>query len=106
MTNLDQENSEKKDSRVMWIATAVIVLLLLGGMGANMLFHHDTLNDPTGVALDEFGDIFIADNYNEEIREVVESSSAAAAYKVAIGDIITVAGSTSPGCTGGYKGDG
>ncbi len=48
MTNQDKDNIEKSDNRMMWIATAVIVLILVGGMGANMLFHHDTLNNPTG----------------------------------------------------------
>ena len=62
--------------------------------------------DPNGVAVDAAGDLFIADEQNQVIREVVESSSAAAAYHVAIGDIITVAGVTSPGFIGGYSGDG
>jgi len=34
--------SEKSEMRAMWIATALIVLVLLGGMGINMLLHHDT----------------------------------------------------------------
>ena len=42
MTNLDKQDIEKSNNRMMWIATAVIVLILVGGMGANMLFHHDT----------------------------------------------------------------
>jgi flagellar basal body-associated protein FliL len=45
MTNQDKENIEKSDNRMMWIATAVIVLILVGGMGANMLFHHDTITN-------------------------------------------------------------
>jgi hypothetical protein len=56
MTNQDKDKIEKSDSRTMWIATAVIVLILVGGMGANMLFHRDTLNNsadtstPSGMA--------------------------------------------------------
>ena len=50
MTNQDkdsiEDSIEKSDNRMMWIATAVIVLILVGGMGANMLFHHDTINNP------------------------------------------------------------
>ena len=42
MTNQDGPNTENNDMRAMWIGTAVIVLLLLGGMGINMLIHHDT----------------------------------------------------------------
>jgi flagellar basal body-associated protein FliL len=45
MTNQDKEKIEKSDNRMMWIATAVIVLILVGGMGANMLFHHDTITN-------------------------------------------------------------
>jgi hypothetical protein len=42
MTNQNTPNTEKRDTRIMWIATAVIVLLLAGGMGINMLLHPDT----------------------------------------------------------------
>ena len=35
-------NTEKSEMRIMWIASAVLVLILLGGMGINMLMHHDT----------------------------------------------------------------
>ena len=64
------------------------------------------LDEPTGVALDATGDIFIADEFNEVIREVVESQSVATADGVAVGDIITVAGTHTGGFTGGYSGDG
>jgi Bacterial Ig-like domain (group 3)/NHL repeat len=60
------------------------------------------LNYPTGVALDSAGDIFIADEFNNRIREVVESQSAASALHVSVGDIVTVAGDG----TSGYTGDG
>jgi len=30
---------DKRKQRAMWIFSAIIVLLILGGMGANMLFH-------------------------------------------------------------------
>jgi hypothetical protein len=42
MTNQNDPNTEKNDMRVMWIASAVIVLLILGAMGVNMLITHDT----------------------------------------------------------------
>jgi hypothetical protein len=42
MTNQNDPNSEKNDMRVMWIASAVIVVLILGAMGVNMLMTHDT----------------------------------------------------------------
>jgi hypothetical protein len=50
------------------------------------------LDDPRGVALDGNGDLFIADSYNNRVREV----------KLFTGIIITVAGTG----TGGYNGDG
>jgi hypothetical protein len=42
MTNQNDPNSEKNDMRIMWIASAVIVALILGAMGINMLVTHDT----------------------------------------------------------------
>jgi hypothetical protein len=42
MTNQNDPNNEKNDMRVMWIASAVIVVLILGAMGVNMLMTHDT----------------------------------------------------------------
>ena len=50
------------------------------------------LDSPRGIAVDSAGDLFIADAYNNVIREVVKAT----------GDIITVAGNG----TGGYSGDG
>jgi hypothetical protein len=41
----EQTNTDKNDMRAMWIASAVIVLIILGGMGINMLIHHDTSTD-------------------------------------------------------------
>ena len=49
------------------------------------------LNNPTGVAFDSAGDLFIADGGNNVVREVVKAT----------GDIITVAGDG----TAGYSGD-
>jgi hypothetical protein len=39
--NEDNPARDKREQRAMWIFSAVIVLLILGGMGANMLFHHE-----------------------------------------------------------------
>ena len=50
------------------------------------------LDSPRGLAVDSAGDLFIADNGNNVIREVVKAT----------GDIITVAGNG----TAGYSGDG
>ena len=32
----------KREMRVMWVFSAAIVLLILGGMGANMMWGHQT----------------------------------------------------------------
>jgi hypothetical protein len=42
--NRPEESSEQKDrreQRMMWIFSGCIVLLIVGAMGANMLFHKD-----------------------------------------------------------------
>ena len=36
---------DKNEWRAMWIISAVVVLLIVGGMGLNVLFHHDTPQD-------------------------------------------------------------
>ena len=41
MTDPYDPKREKRELRMMLIFSAAIVLLILGGMGANMLFHHD-----------------------------------------------------------------
>ena len=44
--NRPEENSEEKDrreQRMMWIFSGAIVLLILGAMGVNMMFHKDTM---------------------------------------------------------------
>ncbi len=39
---MTDQNDDKREMRMMWIATAVVVLVILGGMRINMLVHHDT----------------------------------------------------------------
>ena len=34
-----EQANDKREQRMMWIFSAAIVLLILGAMGANMLFH-------------------------------------------------------------------
>jgi uncharacterized protein (TIGR03437 family) len=57
--------------------------------------------NPAGVAVDSYGDIFIADTANHVIREVLNGATATAAG-VTAGTIETIAGNN----TGGYSGDG
>ena len=42
MSEQEDQERDKREMRMMWIFSGVIVLIILGGMGANMLFHHDT----------------------------------------------------------------
>jgi hypothetical protein len=44
MANESEPNADEnsKENRYMWIAVGVIVLAMAGGMGINMLVHHDT----------------------------------------------------------------
>jgi hypothetical protein len=42
MADQRDPNTEKSEMRVMWIGSIVIVLLLLGAMGINMLITHGT----------------------------------------------------------------
>ena len=39
-TGEDEANSN--ETKMMWIAVGVIVLIIVGGMGINMLIHQDT----------------------------------------------------------------
>jgi flagellar basal body-associated protein FliL len=56
MTDQDQEREaqeqrDRREQRMMWIFSAVIILMILGGMGANMLFHHETPgSEPTDIS--------------------------------------------------------
>jgi hypothetical protein len=42
MAKPEDSNKEKGEMRIMWIASAAIVLLILVAMGINMLITHDT----------------------------------------------------------------
>jgi len=45
MTNQDDEDEDKQNMRIMWMASGVIVLFILGMMGLSML--SDTGTGPT-----------------------------------------------------------
>jgi hypothetical protein len=61
-----------------------------------------TLGLPTAAALDEAGNLLIADNLNHRIRAVAESSGTFYGQQMTAGDIYTVAGNGAIG----YSGDG
>jgi flagellar basal body-associated protein FliL len=39
---MPDQNDDKREMRIMWIAAVAVVLLILGAMGINMLVHHET----------------------------------------------------------------
>jgi len=44
MPDQNEQNTAKSDMRLMWVMTAVIVLIILGLMGMNMLTHPDWMH--------------------------------------------------------------
>jgi hypothetical protein len=40
--NTNEDEAARNETKMMWIAVGVIVLIIVGGMGINMLVHHDT----------------------------------------------------------------
>lgn len=44
MPDQNEQDTEKSDMRVMWVMTGVIVLIILGLMGMNMLTHPDWMH--------------------------------------------------------------
>ena len=45
MASQDEEEVNTNETKYMWIAVGVIMLIILGGMGINMLVHHETNAD-------------------------------------------------------------
>ena len=39
---MTDQHDDKREMRMMWIASVAVVLVILAGMGINMLVHHDT----------------------------------------------------------------
>ncbi len=39
---MTDQHDDKREMRMMWIFSAVVVVVILAGMGINMLVHHDT----------------------------------------------------------------
>jgi hypothetical protein len=44
------DKTEPDDTRLMWIAGLAIIVLLIGGMGINMLIHQDSNAQPAEVS--------------------------------------------------------
>ena len=70
-----------------------------GGPAASAL-----LNDPTGVAADTVGDLYVADSGNNRIQEIAAANGTQWSQQMTAGDIYTVAGHASG--VGGQGGDG
>jgi len=48
MASQEEEQARKEasnENKYMWIAVGVIVVIILGGMGINMLVHHESSAD-------------------------------------------------------------
>ncbi len=60
------------------------------------------LFDPTGVAVDSAGNLYIADNGNQRVRVVAAATGTVFGVSATAGDIYTLAGNGTPG----YNGDG
>jgi len=45
MASQNEEEVNTNETKYMWIAVGVIVVIILGGMGVNMLVHHETNAD-------------------------------------------------------------
>lgn len=71
-----------------------------GSVGDGRSAAHGELNDPTGVAVDSSGDMFIADTGNCRLRMVAASSGVRFGMTVVEGDIYTVAGTGICGSQG------
>jgi RHS repeat-associated protein len=61
---------------------------------------------PAGLALDAAGDLYIADDYADVIREVPAAAGTQWGQPMTAGDIYTVAGNPAVAGTGGSSGDG
>jgi RHS repeat-associated protein len=61
---------------------------------------------PAGLALDAAGDLYIADDYADVIREVPAAAGTQWGQPMTAGDIYTVAGNSAVAGTGGSSGDG
>ena len=85
-------NRIREVSATTGIITTVAGTGVAGYTGDNILATQSQLNDPTGIALDAAGNLYIADSYNNLIRKVTALT----------GVITTVAG--VPGSSG-YNGD-
>ena len=38
----EEEYNARNETKYMWMAVGIIVVIILGGMGINMLVHHET----------------------------------------------------------------
>jgi ribosomal protein S11 len=87
---------DSSNNRVREVVKATGIITTIAGTGTSG-FSGDggpatsaQVNYPNGVAVDDSGDVFITDTYNSRIREVVKAT----------GNIITVAGTGTPGFSG------
>ena len=51
----EDEHSARNENKYMWIAVGVIMVIILGGMGINMLVHHETNAEPVEMSSPQSG---------------------------------------------------
>jgi Lamin Tail Domain/Fibronectin type III domain/NHL repeat len=74
----------------------------VGGSGDGGAAGSATLDQPSGVAVDNAGDVFVTDTSNDVVREIPATSGTQYGIAMTAGDIYTIAGDG----TEGYTGDG
>lgn len=75
----------------------------VGGAGDGGSATSATLDQPSGVAVDSAGDVFVTDTSNDVVREIPATSSTQYGVSMTAGDIYTIAGDGTEGYTGDGK---
>lgn len=102
--NLLIADTENSAIRKVNLATGIISTYLGGASGsstANGTIYRDNLYGPRGIALDPYGDLYIADYYNMRVREVQSNTAILDLTKN-----VTQLGETSAGASYSIENDG
>jgi glucose/arabinose dehydrogenase len=98
--------AEASANRVVALRSGSRTLITVAGTGAagssgdGGLAYQSELDEPTGLAVDATGDLFIADTANCEVREVPAADTTYLGQSMAAGHIYTVAGTGICGSSG------
>ncbi len=94
--------ADTNNNEIRKITPAAVVTTLAGSTtagSADGIGTTATFDNPTDVAVDSAGNLYVADSFNNEIREIVCTGSTASTCTV-----YTIAGSTTPGAGNGTSG--